>query len=453
MQNQPQIKQKVGKKKLKIAILGFSREGQSVLKFLRSSKQYRGAEITVFDKNPEVKVPRGLKLVTGPDYLNHLHGFQIVFRSPGIPYMRPEIQRAIKHGIHVSSATKLFFEELRKLKKRPTIVGVTGTKGKGTTATLIYECLKDAKIKTLLAGNMGKPMLDSFAIAKKSKVVILELSSFQLQDLECSPDIAVVLHVTPDHLDAHASLVEYYTAKSQIAAHQGKDATLFYLPDNLPSSEIARQSLGKKTMVTPEMFTLFSQRDLRVPGKHNFTNAVMATAVARTLGVKDEVIKKAVMRFKGLPYRLSVSRIVDLGGGATIKFINDSVGTNPETAAAAVKSFTEPIVLLAGGKDKRLDYGALRNAIYRSPVFAVILFGENRDKMHAQLHGLTQRIELKTNFEAAIQAAATLAKQQAKQTNGPTVVLFSPAAASFDMFKSMYDRGEQFDAVVKKLKI
>ncbi len=453
MQYSPKITPKKTKKKLKIAILGFSREGQSVLKFLRSSKQYRGAEITVFDKNPEVKVPRGLKLVAGADYLNHLHGFQAVFRSPGIPYTRPEIQRASKHGIHVSSATKLFFEELRKLKKRPTIIGVTGTKGKGTTATLIYQCLKDAKIKTLMAGNMGKPMLDSFAQAKKSKVVILELSSFQLQDLQCSPDIAVVLHVTPDHLDTHQSLIEYYTAKSQIAAHQGKDATLFYLPDNLPSSEIARQSLGKKIMVTPEMFTLFRQQDLRVPGRHNFTNAVMAAAVARALGVNDETIKKAVMRFKGLPYRLTLSRTIDLGGGAVVKFYNDSVGTNPETAAAAVKSFTEPIVLIAGGKDKRLDYGTLRNAIYRSPVFAVILFGENRDKMNTQLHGLSQRIELKTGFEAAITAAANLAKQQTKQTGKSTIVLFSPAAASFDMFKSMYDRGEQFDAVVKKLKL
>jgi len=453
MTNDPGIEPKKAKKKQKIAILGFSREGQSVLKFLRTCKQYRKAEITILDRNPEIKAPRGIKLVTGPDYLNHLHGFEAVFRSPGIPYMRPEIQRAIKHGIHVSSATKLFFEELRKLKKRPIIVGVTGTKGKGTTATLIYECLKEARIKTLLAGNIGKPMLDLFAVAKKSKVVILELSSFQLQDLECSPDIAVVLHVTPDHLDAHQSLVEYYTAKSQIAAHQGKDTTVFYLPDNLPSAEIARQSLGRKLMLTPEMFTLFSQSDLKVPGKHNFINAVMATAVARALGVKDELIKKAVTKFKGLEYRLSTSRIIVLGGGAKVKFINDSVGTNPETAAAAVKSFNEPMVLVAGGKDKRLDYGALRNAIYRSPVFAVILFGENRDKMNTQLHGLSQQIELKTNFESAIQAATMLAKQKAKQSNGPAIVLFSPAAASFDMFKSMYDRGEQFDAVVKKLKI
>jgi UDP-N-acetylmuramoylalanine--D-glutamate ligase len=441
------------KKQQKIAIIGFSREGQSILKFIKTAKQYRNAEITVLDKNPEIKVPRGVKAITGPDYLNHVQNFHVIFRSPGVPFMRPEIQRAIKNNRVCSSATALFFEELRSMKKRPIIVGVTGTKGKGTTSTLIYECLKQSKVNVVLAGNMGKPMLDHLAAAKKAKVVILELSSFQLQDLKYSPDIAVVLSVTPDHMDAHQSLIEYYTAKAQIAAHQDRNATLFYLPDNIPSSEIARQSLGKKSLIDPDQFTLFKQSDLKLRGKHNFANAVMAATVARALNCSDENIIKAVKKFKGLPYRLAHSHTAKVSPTTAIHFYNDSIGTNPETAAAAVKSFTEPIVLLAGGKDKRLDYGTLRNALFRSPVFAVVLFGENRDKIAAGLHGLPIQIELKTNFEAAITSAALLAKKKTIESSTDTIVLFSPAAASFDMFKSMYDRGEQFDLIVKKTKI
>ena len=441
------------KKPLKVAILGFSREGQSILKFLKKSKQFKKAEITVLDKNPELKVPRGLRSILGPDYLRHLDQFKFVFRSPGVPFMAPEIQRAIRHGVTVSSATQLFFDEIRAAKRRPILIGVTGTKGKGTTSTLIYECLRAGKVKAILAGNMGKPMLDSLELARKAKAVVLEMSSFQLQDLKCSPDVSVLLNITPDHLDAHQSLVEYYNAKATIANHQDRNGQVFYFPDNVPVGEIVRQSLGKKILVDPDQCTLFKQADLKIPGRHNFGNAAMAAMVARLLGIADKTIIGAVTKFKGLPFRLQLTRVAELGGKAQVKFYNDSVGTNPETAAAAVKSFTSPTVLLAGGKDKRLDYGALRNALQRSAVFAVVLFGENKDKIYNQLHGLPIQLEMRAGFEQAIAAATSLAKKKAQESSGPALVLFSPAAASFDMFKSMYDRGEQFDACVNKLKL
>lgn len=442
------------KKALKVAILGFSREGQSILKFVKTAKHYKKAEITILDKNPEIKAPRGVKLIAGPDYLSHIQNFNLIFRSPGVPFMRAEIQRAIRHGRTCSSSTAAFFEELRKNKKRPLIVGVTGTKGKGTTSTLIYECLKAAKINAVLAGNMGKPMLDYLPVAKKAKVVVLELSSFQLQDIKYSPDIAVVLPVTPDHMDAHQSLIEYYTAKAQIAAHQDRNGALFYLPDNVPSSEIARQSIGKKTLIDPDMFRLFKQSDLKIPGRHNFANAVMATAVARALGCSDEAIVKAVTGFKGLPYRLQLSREVKLDGKAAVRFYNDSAGTTPETAAAAVRAFSDPAILIAGGKDKNLDYGGLKNALMRSSTFAVVLFGENREKILNQLHGVSQQVEIKSGTLAAVvQAAYTLAKAKSRELGRPVNVLFSPASASFDMFKDWYDRSVQFDACVNKLKL
>ena len=445
---------KSSKKRLKIGIIGFNREGQSVLKYLKNSKQYRSAEITILDKNPEIKVPRWVKRICGPNYLRHLENFNLVFRSPGVPFMGVEIQRAIRHGIIVSSATNIFFEELLKAKRRPVIVGVTGTKGKGTTATLIYECAKAAKMKPLLLGNIGKSMLESLALAKKSKVVVLELSSFQLQDLQFSPDVAVVLHVTPDHMDAHQSLVEYYTAKGQIAAHQDRNGRLFYFPNNVPSSEIARQSIGRKTLVDPETFELFNQADLKIVGKHNFGNAAMAAVVARSIGCKDEIILSAVTKFKGLPYRLSLMRTIDLGGGSAVNFYNDSAATIPEATSAAIKSFTSPTVLISGGKSKVFDYGALKNALLRSSTFGVVLFGENREKIVGQLHGGTQAIEIKSgNLSTVVQAAYNQAKTKSKELKQPVNVLFSPASASFDMFVDWYDRSVQFDTIVKNLKI
>lgn len=442
------------KKRLKIAVLGFSREGQSVFAFLKKAKEYKNAEITILDKNPELKTPRGVKAVLGPEYMRHLENFSVVFRSPGIPYMSTEIQRAIRHGVKVSSATNLFFEELMKMKRRPTIVGVTGTKGKGTTCTLIFECLKQAKIKALLLGNIGKPMLASLEAAKKVKVVVLELSSFQLQDLKHSPDIAVVLHVTPDHLDAHQSLFEYYEAKAQIAAHQQKEQRIFYFPANIASSDIVRRSLGQKTLVDPDMFTLFEQSEMSVPGKHNFANAVMAATVARALGLRDEAITRAITKFKGLQYRMSLSAKLSFGGGAEVLVYNDSAGTNPETAIAASRSFTDPTILILGGKDKRLDYGGLRLALMRSAVSSVVLFGENRLKIEEQLKGIPQQIVVVSGlFEKAVKQALTSAKQKAVERSGRAVVLFSPASASFDMFADYKDRGEQFDELVKKIKI
>ncbi len=433
----------------KIAILGFGREGKAVWKFLKTSPDYRGTEIVIFDHNPKVKVPGGARAILGKDALQWLHGFKLMLRSPGIPYLTPEIQHVVEEGAKCSSATKLFFE----LAPCP-IIGVTGTKGKGTTATLIYNILKAAGRDAYLLGNIGAPALEALPKLKKKSIVVFELSSFQLQDLNRSPEIAVVLDIFPDHMDSHRSFEEYLDAKMHIARHQTSRDRVFYASDNAYAAKAANEGRGKKIAVSADNFSLFTPEDLKIPGAHNFKNAVMAATVAKALGAPNNVIIRVVKKFTGLPHRLELTRKIKCKGGA-IRFYDDSAGTNPQTAAAAVRSFSEPLILIAGGKDKNLDYAPLAEAIATSSnVKLVVLIGENKNKIRAELQKIKkvafEIVEYKT-LPDAVRAAYQFAKRYTL-TAERSVVVFSPAAASFDMFKDYADRGEQFKKIVRGLR-
>lgn len=433
----------------KIAILGFGREGKAILKFLQQSPHYRGAEIVIFDHNPKVGVSRGIRAILGKDALQWLHGFQLLFRSPGIPYLTPEIQHVLEEGAKCSSATKLFFE----LAPCP-IVGVTGTKGKGTTATLIYNILKAAGRDAHLVGNIGTPALETLPKLKKKSIAIFELSSFQLQDLEISPDVAVVLDIFPDHMDSHRDFDEYLDAKMHIARHQTARDRVFYVSDSAFSAKAAGEGKGKKIPVSADGFSLFTPLDLKIPGPHNFKNAVMAATVTRALGAKESAIASTVKKFRGLPHRLELVREIKRNGAAT-RFYDDSAGTNPSAAAAAIRSFSEPLILIAGGKNKTFDYEPLTKVIASSPnVKAVVLIGENKNKIHAELQKI-KNARLKIIEDGSLAAAVRTAYQSAKSlvASGYSLVTvaFSPAAASFDMFKDYADRGAQFQKIVRGL--
>jgi UDP-N-acetylmuramoylalanine--D-glutamate ligase len=194
------------KNKNKIAILGAGREGKSLKKYLIKIKKHKQKDIIILDRKND------------PNYLAHLEDYKLIFRSPGIHYLNESIQKAIAKGSTISSATKLFFETA--LKKKAFIIGITGTKGKTTTTTLIYRIVKAAGKKTFLAGNIGKPMTNIINDIDKNSILVLELSSFQLQDLHISPHISVVLDITPDHQNIHKSFKEYVDAKSNITRHQ-----------------------------------------------------------------------------------------------------------------------------------------------------------------------------------------------------------------------------------------
>lgn len=365
------IKKNTRGSKEKIAIAGFGREGKSVLKFfLRRNRQFlKKKEVWILDKNGKIKVPRGVNLQTGKNYLKNIAKFNIIFRTPGIPYNFPDLVRARQRGVQISSATKLFFEHVHSMPmtKKPKIIGITGTKGKGTTSTLLYKILKAGGRDVRLAGNIGKSMLGVIGKLKPKSTVILEMSSFQLQDLKISPAIAVILDIFPDHQDSHLSLKEYYDAKSSIVKNQKKRDFVFFFKNNGLSRRTAQKSKGKKIAIDEKTFKLFRQEDLKIRGYHNFKNAVMAATVAQTLGVPDGIIIKAVKSFRGTEHRLELARKIKIRGkdGSTaIYFYNDSASTNPQTSAAAIKSFPGfKKILMAGGQDKNLDYKPLAEAV------------------------------------------------------------------------------------------
>ncbi|HTY40155.1 MAG TPA: UDP-N-acetylmuramoyl-L-alanine--D-glutamate ligase, partial [Candidatus Paceibacterota bacterium] len=334
---------------------------------------------------------------------------------------------------------------------------ITGTKGKGTTSTLLYEILKAAKWPVQLAGNIGKPALDILPKIKKDSWVILELSSFQLQDLQRSSHIAVVLDVFPDHQDAHRDLKEYFEAKAQIANHQKPGDKVFYFEENPKSVQVSQGGHGKKIPVRTVGFELFRPEDLAVRGEHNYRNAIMATTVAQALGVPEKTVLATAKKFTGLDHRLQLVRRLSLKApgvkNAAISFWDDSASTNPHTSAAAIRSFPGANnILLAGGQDKNLDYAplaeALSPAICQNNSTLVVLFGENRYKIKKALEKACVIIEMAPTLKSALDFAVHAAKSAKASTN----IIFSPGAASFDMFQNYADRGDQFQRLVRALR-
>ncbi len=433
-------------KRIAVAILGFGREGQSLLRFFKHSPRFKNAEAWALDRNKNLKIPRGVHARLGPHYLERLAEFDVIFRSPGIPYLLPQIQAAKKRGALISSATKLFFEEAARRGIR-NVIGITGTKGKGTTCTLLYKMLRAAKKDAYLAGNIGAPALDLLtrhsSLLTRHSLVILELSSFQLQDMGTSPHIAAVLDVFPDHQDAHKSLAEYYRAKANIARQQTTRDSIFFFTHNVLSRAIARQSPGKKIGVDETRFRLFTPSDVRLVGAHNFKNAVMAATIAQSLDVPRATIARVVKSFKGNEHRLEFVRTIN-----DIRFYNDSASTIPQPTAAALQSFPgESKILIAGGRSKVHEYSPIRKAI-DSETKLVILIGENRKEIARAISQTKIPCVFAKNLQEAIRCAYT---QSLKIKAQSSVVLFSPGSASFDMFKDYADRGKQFKKIVQKL--
>ncbi|MBZ1348650.1 MAG: UDP-N-acetylmuramoyl-L-alanine--D-glutamate ligase [Candidatus Liptonbacteria bacterium] len=476
----------------KIAILGLGKEGRAVVRFAK--KQNKQDEIWILDKLPlgpkGLNVPKikNINFNCGKDYLKNLNQFDIVFRSPGVPYNLPEIQKAIKAGVNFSSGTHLFFENYKGL-----IIGVAGTKGKGTTSTLIYKILQAAsksKIKNpfqgrkiFLAGNIGIPMLDILPKLDEKSISILELSSFQMQDLKKSPNIAVVLGFFPDHLDIHKNFKEYIEAEEVIAKYQGSKDVVFYFSENKYSKKIAQNNKAKKISVNhqePEN-SFLSKKDftkireiIKIPGEHSFKNTIMAATVACFLKAPKEIIFKAISDFKGNEHRLELVRTIYINlpkhlslypnndkrkhTSASIEIYNDSASTTPETTAAAIQSFNEPKILIAGGKDKSLNYLPLTQALKNFNVKSIILFGENKDKIAKtinkyQVSSDECKVILVKNMKIAINLAYKFAKSLIIKSHTPNlIIVFSPGSTSFDMFKDYADRGEKFKKLVKQLK-
>ena len=461
----------------KIALLGFDREGRSTFKFLRDDPEFRDAEFWVFDKKEDLEVPEGVHARLGADYLaalaEELGPGDVVFRTPGAKYHSPELARVRERGIEVTSATRLFFDRCPG-----TIVGITGTKGKGTTSSLIHAILKEGGKKAFIAGNIGVPALDVLPQMDAHSWAVLELSSFQLIDLEKSPHVGVALMVTSEHLDWHADVEEYAAAKSNIVRWQTPADFAVLAADYPRSAAYADLTKGKVftfsrrhavargawvedgafwfsaggpdeagsggAMIGPKE-RICATADLHIPGEHNWENACAAIAAAKAVGIANDAIASAIRNFRGLEHRLEFVAETDDG----VRWYNDSYSTTPDAAIVAIEAFRAPKVVILGGSSKNSDFAALGRTIgdaaTHGGIRAVIGIGAEWPRIKDAIGDpAVAVIEGCRSMEEIVRAARAAAQPG-------DVVILSPACASFDMFKSYTDRGDQFKAEVRKI--
>lgn len=447
----------------KVAVLGGGTEGLSTIEYLLG----QGALVTLCDRKTKEELAeyaelqaKGVSFSLGVDHLANLTGYDYYFRSPGFSINLPELKQLAASGVNILSQTKLFFAECPC-----PIIGVTGTKGKGTTSTLIHKIISThgQYNAVYLAGNIGLPALDLLSKLTAEDAVVLELSSFQLQDLDLSPHIAVVLNVTQEHLDYHASVAEYVEAKSQIVRfQQASDFAVINMDYETSAdfvrltkaqvygfsrhAELAQGCFVKDGQITwrqnGQTVVVALTNKLTLRGEHNWENVCAAIAASVLAGVDPAAIAETVTSFPGLEHRLEFVREV-----AGVKYYNDSFGTTPETAIAAISAFTEPKVLVLGGSDKGSNYSELAQAVKNSNTKAVILIGTVAPTIKQELlqAGCTvDLVEGLTTMSDIVKAAASIAL-------AGDVVLLSPACASFGLFKNYKDRGQQFKEQVQKL--
>lgn len=449
----------------KIAILGFGIEGKAVLAYLQAHKY---TEITVCDMNADMAkdMPDGVSVRLGPTYLDDLADFDVIFRSPGIRVLDPAVQVAVNNGAELTSSTAFFLDQAVC-----PVIGVTGTKGKGTTCTLIYEMLKAARKDAYLAGNIGDPAIAFLGRIDAESLVVLELSSFQLQDLTKSPRYAVLLNTTKDHLDYHADRDEYLAAKESLLAHQKGDHVAVLNKDYEYSKYYKPLVKGRlfwvsvRDEVTDGAFVkdgviyfvsegereeICNVADVALIGSHNLENVLPAVVIAKILGVNSGMVHKVIEGFAGLPHRLEF--VVEKGG---VKYYNDSFSTTPGTSMAAVDSFEEPTVLIAGGYHKGLEYDEWAVKILTKPSLkTVVLIGNTAQMMEDAIKEAENKLGEAVGSPTSVLRARDMkeaVKKAAEVAEKGGIVVMSPAAQSFDMFKNYKERGEVFRQLVKAL--
>jgi UDP-N-acetylmuramoylalanine--D-glutamate ligase len=422
--------------------LGLSGGGAGVARYLAQ----RGAAVTVTDLQPAQRLAGSVAALDGLDVRFVLGEHReadfreadFVVRNPAVPRDSPYLRLAAALGVPVYMEMTLFFLECPSRR----VTGITGTKGKTTTTTLLGEILARAGRDVVVAGNLRVNALEQLPRIKPETDVVLELSSFQLEGLESiavSPAVAAVTNLMPDHLNRYPSLAAYYQTKTLIYRYQGADGVVALNRDDPTTRALAPAAPGRVVWFGREDDVPGAER-ARLQGEHNRLNMAAAAALARALGVPAAAIAEAVAGFRGVPYRQELIR--ERGG---VRFVNDSAATTPDAVLAALRAADRPLVLIAGGADKELDYGALGAAVNapESPVKAVVLLeGAATDKVATALGAkVAGRF---ADFPAAVRRAADLAGC------GETVLL-SPGCASFGMFANEFDRGDQFNATVRAL--
>ena len=434
---------------MKIAILGFAGQGQSSFEYWNKPEN----QITICDRDESLEVPEGTTAQLGTDYLNNLDQFDLLIRTPALHPKNIMTANANNSQIldKVWSNTNEFF----KVCPTKNIIGVTGTKGKGTTSTLITKMLEAAGNRVHLGGNIGIPPLELLKNdIQPDDWVVLELANFQLTDIKSSPHIAVCLMVEPEHMDWHEDMEEYIAAKQQLFINQTEADIAIYYANNENSLSIADASVGRLipymeqpgAVVAGEAISIDGQEicktsELKLLGKHNWQNACAAVTAVWQITQNTEAVRAVLISFTGLEHRLELVRTL-----GNVSYYDDSFGTTPETAIVAIEAFSQPKIVILGGSDKGATYEKLAEAVKDGDVRKAILIGDTAPAIGQALqsagyHDVIDGGRTMTEIVAVAQSAA----------KSGDVILLSTGCASFGLFKNYKDRGEQFKKAVLEL--
>ncbi len=460
-------------KKILVMGLGLFGGGAGVARFLVS----RGARVTVTDLKGEEDLQESLEALKGLPIRYKLGGHEeedfkdadMIIVNPAVPRDSKFLEIARKEEVVLEAEMNLFFKLCQGR-----IIGITGTNGKSTVTALVGEILKQFRPGTWVGGNIGRSLLEDVEKIGEDDLVVLELSSFQLEDLgeiKKSPEVAVVTNLSPNHLDRHKRMENYISAKKNILRFQQPgdfailnwdDAEVRGWREECKSQVIfvsTKQELqegiflyhrrGARGEEICEILVRLKGReevldvlkDFRLPGRHNLENAVLAAAAAYILNAKEEDIRAGLCQFKGLEHRLEP--VAEIGG---VKYYNDSIATTPEATIAALSALSGPIILIAGGYDKGLVFDNLAQEIGRR-VKACVLLGQTGPKIKKAIEQAKKpspKIREVSSLTEAVEAARLMAKPG-------DIVLLSPASASYDMFRNFADRGKQFKELVRKI--
>ena len=449
-------------KNRKTAIIGLGVSNIPLLDYLYNL----GAKITVFDNRTideiDTKIlnqmeEKNIDFSFGKNNLSKLVGYEIIFRSPTCRPDTIELVKESERGAIITSEIEMLMELCPG-----TVIGITGSDGKTTTTSLIYEIIQQQGFNCYLGGNIGIPLFSKIDEMRPNDIVILELSSFQLMEMPISPQISVITNISPNHLDIHKSYEEYIESKKNIFKNQNENGIVILNYDNEITRQCASEAKGKVVFFSKDYKLpngvildnnvikvcqdklrkhLLNTKDLMLKGTHNYENA--CAAIAATLSLADsEKQVDAIQKFKGVKHRLEFVRELD-----GIKWYNDSIGTSPTRTIAGLKSFEEKIVLIAGGYDKNLDYEPIATPILQK-VSTLILMGQTAIKIKKVVEEkkVDENIEI---YECdTLREAVEIASKTAQKGD---VVLFSPASASFDMYKNFEERGDKFKTIVNSL--
>ncbi|MFA6923793.1 MAG: UDP-N-acetylmuramoyl-L-alanine--D-glutamate ligase [Bacteroidales bacterium] len=447
-------------KNKKILILGFGREGQSTYKVIR--KYFQNLLLTIADLNKGIqessilKGDKNINFKTGEEYLKNLDEFDLIIKSPGISLNKINEKFPFEK---ITSQTGIFFNLFSER-----IIGITGTKGKSTTSSLIYHILKLHNDNVVFAGNIGIPVFDIIDDINEKTLIVCEISSHQLEYIRNAPHISILLNYFQEHLDYYKTYDDYKLAKFNIVLHQNEKDYLIYNSDNHETVEMIKKYNLKRSYVPfsicnalkegiyvscnfviyknnfteEKVYDITSFRNIK--GEHNLYNMISAIAVGKILGLSNKIINEGLSSFKGLPHRMEY-----VGNYEGIDFYNDSIATIPEATIEAVKALKKVNTLIIGGFDRGIDYNILIDFLENNYIEHIVFIDETGKRIMVAMKS-RNKCNSEMFFVNTMKEAVEISKAKTEKN---TICLLSPAAASYGMFKNFEDRGEQFMKLVK----